>query len=332
MYTIKQAAARTGVSVPLLRAWERRYGIVEPARTAARYRLYDDAALARIQAMRRMVEGGWSPSAAAAALLRGQVAPGGVAEQFITTNDGQLAEASGFRVPARARSAAAISLDLVDAAIAMDADAMERILDEVFALGTFEHVVDDYLMPALDAVGDAWSAGRLSVAGEHATSHAVLRRLAGAFQAAGRAAPARGAVLVGMPPGAHHELGALAFAVAAKRAGLPVLYLGPDLPADDWVSADLRVRAKAAVIGSVLVEDAASAAGVARALRAANARLPIAFGGASASRAAATLGEVEGVDDASAPSGGTTGGNVVVLGDGLTVAVEMLRLVLRRRG
>ena len=69
MYTIKQASARTGVSVPLLRAWERRYGIVAPARTAARYRLYDDAALARIHTMRRLVETGWSPSAAAAAIL-----------------------------------------------------------------------------------------------------------------------------------------------------------------------------------------------------------------------------------------------------------------------
>ena len=34
MYTIKEAAARSGVSVPLLRAWERRYRIVEPVHAA----------------------------------------------------------------------------------------------------------------------------------------------------------------------------------------------------------------------------------------------------------------------------------------------------------
>ena len=65
MYTIKQASARSGVSVPLLRAWERRYRIVEPARTAAGYRLYDDEALDRIRTMRRLVDAGWSPSTAA---------------------------------------------------------------------------------------------------------------------------------------------------------------------------------------------------------------------------------------------------------------------------
>src|SRR5512146_723111 len=71
MYTIKQAALRSGVSVPLIRAWERRYGVVLPGRTAARYRLYDDAEVERLRTMRRLVDDGWSPSAAAAAILAG---------------------------------------------------------------------------------------------------------------------------------------------------------------------------------------------------------------------------------------------------------------------
>jgi DNA-binding transcriptional MerR regulator len=39
MYTIRQASLRSGVSIPLLRAWERRYRVVTPSRTAAGYRL-----------------------------------------------------------------------------------------------------------------------------------------------------------------------------------------------------------------------------------------------------------------------------------------------------
>jgi len=328
MYTIKQAAARTGVSVPLLRAWERRYGIVEPARTAARYRLYDDAALSRIQAMRRMVASGWSPSAAAAAIIGGQAPPFDDADDGSARGDARATQPGGLAGRVDAGPARAISQDLVDAAVAMDSDSVERTLDSMFAIGSFEHVVDAYLMPALVAVGDAWSAGRLGVAGEHAASHAVLRRLAGAFQAAGRA-PARGAVVVGMPPGGRHELGALAFAVAARRAGLPILYLGPDLPADDWVGTDRRVHARAAVIGSVLADDAGPAAGVARALRVANPRLPIAFGGATAERAATELQRLE--FSAGEPADAAAG-PVLVLGDGIARAVENLRSTLRRRG
>src|SRR3954447_6868966 len=69
VYTIKQDAQRSGVSVPLLRAWERRYGIVEPARTASGYRLYDDSAIARLRAMRALVDDGWAPSTASVRVL-----------------------------------------------------------------------------------------------------------------------------------------------------------------------------------------------------------------------------------------------------------------------
>src|SRR5215213_3924705 len=73
MYNIKQAAARAGVTVPVLRAWERRYGIVAPERTPAGYRRFDDATVARVRTMRGLVDQGWSPSAAAAAILDGSV-------------------------------------------------------------------------------------------------------------------------------------------------------------------------------------------------------------------------------------------------------------------
>ena len=72
MYNIKQAAARAGVTVPVLRAWERRYGIVRPPRTASGYRQFDDVAIDRIRTMRALVDDGWSPSAAAAAILAGE--------------------------------------------------------------------------------------------------------------------------------------------------------------------------------------------------------------------------------------------------------------------
>jgi len=278
MYTIKQASARSGVSVPLLRAWERRYRIVEPARTAAGYRLYDDEALDRIRTMRRLVDAGWSPSTAAGAILSGDPielpderrSPGAAApvgDAVDGTSDDDLVDR------------------FVEAAIAFDGDGLERILDRMFASGTFETAADAHLLPALVALGDAWADGRLGIAGEHAASHAALRRLAAAFQAAGRAAPPEGAILVGMPPTVRHELGALAFATAARRAGLPVLYLGTDLPVDDWVATASGTRARGAVIGVLTGADVRPAVEVASALRAAEPELAILFGGRAAGRA-----------------------------------------------
>ncbi len=65
--------------------------------------------------------------------------------------------------------------------------AIERALDEMFATGSFERVVEDRLYPALVALGDAWARGEVDVAGEHVASAAALRRLGMAFEAAGNA-------------------------------------------------------------------------------------------------------------------------------------------------
>jgi len=269
MYTIKEAAARTGVPIALLRAWERRYGVVAPVRTPAGYRLYDDDALARLRSMRALVADGWQPSAAASAILAGTAPFAADAGP-----DVQRPHAETAPTATEGRTQAFVS-----AAAALDAEAIERALDEVFAAGTFEGIADRELLPALVALGDAWADGRVSVAAEHAASQAVQRRLAAAFQAAGRPPAGRGAVLVGLPPGSRHELGALAFAVAARRAGLPILYLGADLPVADWIASAQRARAQAAVIGTPTAADVPASAAVAAGLAAEVPGLRVAVGG-----------------------------------------------------
>ena len=266
MYTIKQAAARAGLTVPVLRAWERRYGVVAPARTPSGYRMYDDAAIARVRTMRRLVDSGMAPSEAARSIASGAVPVPDSERSSILDEPGTASFSDRF-------VAAAASFDVV---------AIEEVLDEMFAAGTFERVADDHLLPALKALGDAWADGRLDVAAEHAASHAVLRRLSAAYQAAGRPSDEMGTILVGLPPGARHELGGLAFAIAARRTGLPILYLGPDLPIADWVGVAVRMHARAAVIGVVTPADREPAERVATALLAARPDLLVAYGGRSA--------------------------------------------------
>ena len=171
MYTIKEASHRTGVAIPLLRAWERRYGIVKPTRTDAGYRLYDEAAIGRLRAMRSLVLAGWSPRQAADHVLSEPDHP-------ITT------DVPGSQPPG--------PVSLVDAAARVDAAGIERALDDIFAGGSFERVVQAQLYPALVALGAAWERGDVDVSGEHVASSAVHRRLGMAFEAAGRSSTSRG--------------------------------------------------------------------------------------------------------------------------------------------
>ncbi len=272
MYTIKQASLRSGVSVPLLRQWERRYDVVRPSRTGSGYRMYDDDAIERLRLMRELVADGWSPSVAAEHVR-------GLADQQVwDARQDRLQPADGA-LPAPDED---LAWAFVQAAGSLRVGAMESVLDDMFARGSFEQVATRYLMPALRALGSAWAGGTVDVAAEHVGSAAVLRRLAGAYQAAARGDIDGPAVLVGLPPGARHELGALAFAVMARRSGLHVVYLGADLPVDDWLRAAEQTDAAVAVIGVVAPRDSDAAEEVAAALRTAFPGLVVAFGGSAA--------------------------------------------------
>ncbi|MEO5918609.1 MAG: MerR family transcriptional regulator [Candidatus Limnocylindrales bacterium] len=275
MYTIKQAAQRSGVPVSLLRAWERRYGVVAPARSSGGYRLYDEESIARLRAMKVLVDGGWAASQAAATVL---AEPDRVRDMIGTE------ETRGSAGEAGRGSPLADDDVLVRAARDYDSVAIEGVLDTLLGRGSYESVIDDLVLPAVAALGTAWEDGRLDVAGEHLASAAVLRRLASLFDLAGapRAGPV---VVVGLPSGARHEIGTLAFAVALRRHGTRVLYLGQDVPTSSWVHVT-GGRVAGVVIGVPRMEDVAAAREVVAALHRERPGLRVALGGPGAGEAA----------------------------------------------
>ena len=270
MYTIKRASRLTGVSQASLRAWERRYRVVVPHRNESGYRLYDEDDLAAVSTMRRLINDGWSPAEAADAVRRGTVPA--------VLHDVVGPEISDGR---HQHNAVTYMQRFLYSAAQMDTPGIEDSLDGGFALGSFEHVVDSWLFPALEALGEGWARGEIDVAGEHAASHAVQRRLSAAFDAAG--SRSRGpAVVVGLPSGSQHELGALAFATAIRRRGMDVLYLGANVPVSSWEAAVRSHEARAAVLSVVTPEDRPAAVAVGERLLSQAPTPLVCAGGASA--------------------------------------------------
>jgi DNA-binding transcriptional MerR regulator/methylmalonyl-CoA mutase cobalamin-binding subunit len=258
MYTIRQAARLSGVSEASLRAWERRYGVVVPQRNPSGYRLYSPEDLAAISIMRRLVQEGWSPAEAAKAVLAGTV-PDAEYQAAAVEVDPDTSPAPGEP------DAAMFTQLFLSAAARLDTAGIEESLDRGFALGSFEHVVDSWLFPALQLLGRGWASGEVDIAAERVASQAVHRRLSAAFEAAG--SRSRGpVVVVGLPSGSQHDLGALAFATAIRRCGLDVLYLGANVPVDSWDTAVRSRSATAAVLAVVTPADRPSALVVAERL------------------------------------------------------------------
>ena len=276
MYTIKETSLRSGVPIATIRAWERRYGAVVPARTAAGYRLYDDDAVDRLVAMRQLVEiDGMRPHQAADRIREDHAAVAALADRA------RARSTPPIPTPVPAAGEAEAVRAFRDAVRRMDVAAIERLLDEVLATRRLELAMTSVVFPGLRGVGEDWADGVIDVAREHAASETVRRRLARAFDAA--AGPSdRVDVLVGLPAGRHHELGVLTFAVAARRAGLGVVYLGSNVPVDSWAAAIRATAARVVVLGAIGPDDVAPARAVIAAVQSSTAAASVAIGGSVA--------------------------------------------------
>lgn len=274
MYTISRAAEQVGISSATLRAWERRYGVVAPTRTDGAYRVYSADDLRVLRAMKKLVDEGWTAGFAAQEALR-QVHPDAQARRPV----------DDLRSPPDSQAQPeAFGEQFVAAAASFDTRGLDGLLDQMFSVQRFEAAAQNHLFPALAALGDGWASGRVSVSGEHLASNAVSRRLAAAYDAAGNAGGG-GRVVLGLGPGSRHELGLLAFAVAARRQGLRTDYLGADVPVADWVSACADPDVAAVVMSVQSDEDAAAAAEVVAEVGRQRPDILVATGGAAQRRA-----------------------------------------------
>ncbi|MEX0868075.1 MAG: MerR family transcriptional regulator [Nitriliruptoraceae bacterium] len=230
---IGEVALRTNVSVDTLRAWERRYGLLAPARTAGGHRLYSDRDVARVRTMAQLVGRGWSASVAARHVLDGTVGKG--------------SERPGVdELVAR----------LHQAVVGYDAPAVADALDDTFAAYDVVRALDEVVLPAVRVLGDGWQDDPEVVAREHFATQTVRPRLQQLLHAASRIG---GPVCVAAAPEfEEHDFGLLAGSLTAADAGWNVHYLGARTPADALRRGVVTLQPQVVLIGTVFRDHAES--------------------------------------------------------------------------
>ncbi|CAN5774082.1 cobalamin-dependent protein [soil metagenome] len=284
LHPIGIVAERTGLSLDVLRVWERRYGVVEPTRDDAGRRLYTDADIERL---RLLAQATWAGRSI------GQISSLSVESLRDLVRDTESARWTASRAAAPGNATAGFVEEALNCARAMNGVGVEDVLRRAVALLGVPVFLEDVVAVLVRRVGDEWHAGQLSIAQEHLVS-AVVRPLLAQLR---RTLPVSGtapAVLVGTLAGERHDIGALLAAAAASVEGWRVTYVGADLPAQEIADAALETGARAVALSSVHVTDPVAAAAEVRALRAS---LPgdvaILLGGAGL---AALDGEIDGLD------------------------------------
>jgi DNA-binding transcriptional MerR regulator/methylmalonyl-CoA mutase cobalamin-binding subunit len=217
-HPIRIVAERTGVSPTLLRAWERRYAVVEPARSEGGQRLYSDEQVDRLLLLRQIVDAGRSI---------GSIAESSTSDLHRMLTEDREARAARERAERPARG----SVDLraaIEAVRGMDASGLDRELRRLTVTLGAERFLDDALSPLLASIGDEWRAGNMRPAQEHVAT-AVIRQILGWLLERSRSESDR-RVVIGMLSGENHDLGGLLAATSAALAEWEVLFLGEDLP------------------------------------------------------------------------------------------------------
>jgi MerR family transcriptional regulator, light-induced transcriptional regulator len=215
---IGELSRRLGVSDHVLRAWERRYGLLRPIRTAGGFRLYSEADFDRVRRMQEYLAQGLSAAQAARAAVNGEP-PAGVG-----TEAGGPARHDG---PADEAAALAAALDQ------FDEPAAHAVLDRLLSTLTVETVLRDVVLPYLRALGDRWERGEVSVAQEHFASNVIRGRLAGLARGWGHGHGPR--AILACVPDELHDIALLAFGIVLNRNGWRIEYLGANTPLDDLI-------------------------------------------------------------------------------------------------
>ena len=225
---IGELSRRTGVSAELLRAWERRYGLLHPTRTGGGFRLYSPADERRVSLMRSHLQHGMSAAEAARLTL--------------TEADGDTRDDDE---PALRRRAQALRQALDD----FDESSAQSALDSVLAEFSTETVLTDLVLPYLHELGERWASGEASVGQEHFASQLIRGRLLGLARGWDRGAGPR--ALLACAPGEQHDLGLIAFGVALRARGWRITYLGQDTPLETLAESGRSLGPLAIVISSV---------------------------------------------------------------------------------
>ncbi|MDE3003940.1 MAG: MerR family transcriptional regulator [Gemmatimonadota bacterium] len=238
-HPIRVVAQRTGLSTPVLRAWERRYGVVTPRRSEGGQRLYSDDDIRRLQLLATAVDGGRSIGLIAELDLP-------QLEALIDEDrETPIHPIGDFVAPDVERVKTA--LDLIDQ---MRTDDLEQFFMRCAVELRPHELVEGLMVPLLQEIGRGWQAGRLGPSTEHIASVAI-RRFLEWMSSTNQKDTNAPLALTGTPAGQRHEFGALLAGVVAAYEGWRVRFMGPDLPASEIARAADKLGARMVALSAV---------------------------------------------------------------------------------
>jgi len=212
---ISAVEREAGLSKDVLRVWERRYGFPKPSRDVSGERRYSVADVAKLRAVKRLMDVGLRPGKIIHRTL----------EELNALADGRIA-------PRREPAVPAVEREVLALLTSHDAVALQNALANLLMRQGIQRFVLDTLTSLNHAVGEAWVRGELAVFEEHLFTEQLQAALRTAVNAFPRQTGAP-RVLLTTFPGEQHGMGLLMVEALLVPEGAQCISLGVQTPLED---------------------------------------------------------------------------------------------------
>lgn len=213
-FTIKDLSNLSGIKAHTLRIWEQRYNFLKPGRSFTNIRYYSNEELKTVLNIALLNKYGFKISHI------DKMSEADIREKILLLNQ---AEAQQER----------IVNDLVNHMISMDMDAFSDSLDQYIHAKGLEKMIMNVIFPFLEKTGILWLTNHINPAQEHLVSNLLRQKLIAGIESCKVPVQSPKKVLLFLPEGEYHELGLLFISFLLKRRGVPVIYMGANLPLED---------------------------------------------------------------------------------------------------
>jgi len=245
-YPIKVVSQMTGLSLHVIRAWEKRYNVVEPGRTNTNRRLYSEEDIQKLKLLNDALHQGHSIGGVASLSVKELKA-------LLSSNNNNDNKPITTALPS-GEIVERIFSEAIDAIKTYNANKLESILLNASAKLTQPILIEEVIIPLVYKVGELWHSGEIRVANEHIGSSVIRSFLFNVLESysANDSSPI---IVSATPRGQEHELGALIAGVVAASAGWKVIYLGANLPAEEVSAVVNHLEARVVALSIVYPND-----------------------------------------------------------------------------
>lgn len=213
-FTIKELELLSGIKSHTIRIWEQRYQFLKPSRTQTNIRSYSNDELKTLLTVALLNRHGYKVSK-------------------IDEMHPQLRIATALTLPQQEAHAQNLVNEMIGHMIDLNCMAFEELVNNYTRKYGIERTITELIFNFLEKVGILWQTNCIMPLQEHIVSNMIRQKIISAIEALPLVKETTPLFTLFLPEDEHHEMGLLFVYYLLRKKGIPVIYLGANVPLKD---------------------------------------------------------------------------------------------------